>query len=469
MSIWLVRGAVKTPPLVPAFKGLMNRALMNRGRLRWRPYAILLEAEKDSRVPRIEFLMTLHLRRAFIAIQIVLAVGVLAALTLLDIRVSFVLPVAILAGFIGVAWRDQIDYSPVWLLDLGVCLLLVSSLVSQPAALYLTTARIQTGICAVACSLYFAVRNLRQSRTLLLVLAAGVVMCYGSRGVIEFLRSYRTWSSLGFTQLADFRAFVALTPFGTPSGVANATYLSFFPLCALAFVSLRSSIPRLRFILMLPITLCGVCVLLSFSRGLYISAALGVMVALYYLPRRYTYYAALCAIVFCSVLYLAHSAIGDAILNTASLHQTTSRRLSAVSRWSFLRSGISLITKSPIVGVGPGNFALGLSAYAPRTTQGLVSQPFNAFVSITVEQGLLGATALSVIYIGAFILLWHFPISADRNRCAILRGGYVALVVYSLCQAYLLADRASTGSTFLFLGLMPLEYGYATAKGWSAI
>jgi len=415
--------------------------------------------------------MILHWRWAVVAmhLEIVLAVGVLVALALFDIPVSFVLPVAVLAGFIGVAQRGPIDDSPAWLLDLGVCLLLISSLVSQQAALSVAVAKLQTGICAVACSLYFAVRNFRRSHTLLLVLAAGGVMCYGSRGLLEFLRSYRNWSSLGFTQLADFRAFVALTPFGTPSGAANATYLSFFPLCSLAFVSLGSTYRRLRFVLLIPITLCGVCILLSFSRGLYISAALGVMAALYDLPRRYAYRAALCAIAFCSVLYLRHSAIGDAALNTVSLHQTSSRRLSAINRWSFLRSGLSLIARSPILGVGPGNFTLGLDAYSSRTTQGLTSQPFNAFVSITVEQGLLGAIALSAVGAGVFILLWYFPISADPDRCAILRGGCVALVVYSLCQAYLFADRASAASTFLFLGLVPLEYRYATEKGRSSI
>ena len=127
------------------------------------------------------------------------------------------------------------------------------------------------------------------------------------------------------------------------------------------------------------------------------------------------------------------------------------------------------MTRSPLLGVGPGNFALGVSAYSTHTTHGLVSQPFNALVAITVEQGLLGAAALAAIFLGAFILLWHFPISAAPNRCAILRGGYTALTVYSLCQAYLLADRAAAAATFLFLGLIPLEYGDAAANGPLAI
>jgi hypothetical protein len=227
------------------------QGLINRSPPSGRPYVILLKPKRGSRTLRIDILMILRPRWALDAMHLdmVLAVGALTALTLFDIRLSLVLPVAIFAGFIGVARRNQVDYGPVWLLDLGVCLLLISSLVSQHAALYVTAARMQTGVCAVACSLYFAVRNLRQSHTLLLALGAGVAMCYGSQGVIQFLRGYRTWSSLGFTQLAEFRAFVALTPFGTPSGVANATYLSFFPLCSLAFVSLRSSFPRLRFII----------------------------------------------------------------------------------------------------------------------------------------------------------------------------------------------------------------------------
>jgi hypothetical protein len=372
-----------------------------------------------------------------------------------DIRSSLVLCAAAFLTFSSL--RIHKRQAPLLgMLDISILVFLASSGLSTWLALYRPAAVVQMGLRASAGLVYFAIRRWRGTLGALLVPLVGAFMVYCARALIYFARDYREWLLFGFTRLVDFRAYVTLTPHGVRPGNPNSVFLVFMFLCMLGFVELVSPKFSVKAALIIAIALSLICVVLSFSRGLYLATLAGL--SLYYAspPRKKLVGSALMTIVwFCMLCMLYRtSPIAEAILDTLRFNTTGSQLLSLEGRSEYFLSGVTLLGKAPLTGVGLDNFALGMRVFSLHNDPSTVSQPFNVFVSVAAEQGLLGLLSFLFVCLAAFRSISRRAYLESR---VVLGAACVSLAVYALCQAYLFSGPAITIPIFLLLGLLSRE------------
>jgi hypothetical protein len=99
------------------------------------------------------------------------------------------------------------------------------------------------------------------------------------------------------------------------------------------------------------------------------------------------------------------------------------------------RNSARLTATAPLVGVGPGNWAVRYPAVAPAHDPSLTREratanpwPSSDWVALASERGVLGLGAMSVVFVTLFwrahVLVWRAPDADDR-----LRGGTLAAVL----------------------------------------
>ena len=343
------------------------------------------------------------------------------------------------------------------LLDLGLISFYVSSILSSVFAYDITTALPQVQLRTLFVLLYLA---LRSSGVALLdiVTASGlgmIIRCIES--LVAFSRSYFEWRGLQFASLVDFRSSVTLTLHGERPGNYAAIYIASLALGIYGLRQESNSARRIKTVICsISITLSAVCILLSFSRSLYICSFLCVLLSTWgavntALLRKRAVIAGLVAVLLVlavAVLWIRPiaNAIGDTVLFGTRLSQerSTSGRLSIAS------IALHLATRAGMLGAGVSNYALEIRRRGLTSPSLLTAHAFNTALEVTTEQGIIGLAALVTICVGMItIIVRRFRTGHGK----VLLGGYSGLLLYSMTQTFVIADQATATLLAVFCAL----------------
>ena len=330
-------------------------------------------------------------------------------------------------------------------LDFALLLFYISSILSTLFAYDTAVALPELGRRSVFLLLFLAFSLMRERfRDVLMASAVGMlVRCIGA--IIAFSGHYREWLALKFGSLSTFRSFVTLTADGEKPGNLAAIYIISI---ALAMLCIGGSTFRKRAELemfMASAGLSAICVLLSFSRALYISSLICIVLCALggkipsHLKSRSVIIAFSTALVIVGAI-IWRSPILNAARETATLQATLSQQRSADSRLLVTKTALHLAPKSGAIGVGLGNYALALRRAGMNSQQLLTTHPFNSLLDVTIEQGIVGAIAFLLLVSGlAFRIIRRIRTSEGKA----LLGGLCGLSVFSMGQTFVIADQAT--------------------------
>lgn len=112
--------------------------------------------------------------------------------------------------------------------------------------------------------------------------------------------------------------------------------------------------------------------------------------------------------------------IGSVFLYRATIQKEHTQPLfSTLTRFNYWLDALKIIVKSPLIGVGPGNFNLAQSRYA-----------HNSFLQIWIEMGLLGIT--SFLWLIIAVLRHGFNIIKNSSEKPVIAGLFCANAVFLL-------------------------------------
>ncbi len=328
-------------------------------------------------------------------------------------------------------------------LDLTVALLLLGEFnltMAQSKGLYPKTYLFSL-VCNVLVyyTLRFFLRKERQIQLFINVLA-GFAALLSVLTVLSFLLFKFNIEYEGFTDLVSFKA--KFQPLGVLLNDWSTILLlsSVFTLVALEWAHVKSA---WFWILIVGCGLLTMALLVSFSRGIYISVLFGfivfIAIAIVFITKKLK-----------KLLLIAASSVGLVLLavlpaingvkTTAGFSVTTSQVRSTESRINIAETAFELFKERPITGVGAGNFSLYANPrLALREDSFYTGKATNSYLQLLVEKGIVGFILWGV-FVGLLLLATLRLVKTEKKE------SFAFLIVFSVLIAILF--RELTFSTF---------------------
>lgn len=238
--------------------------------------------------------------------------------------------------------------------------------------------------------------------------------------IVSFLIFQKYTSGAGINNLYDFKFLYR--PLGNLNNVW-ATFLLIFLLIYLLYALFYGARKKLTVWLILSVPLLY-CIIVSFSRGIYIcmGVVLAVLLVSLIASRKFgTGYKI--AVVSGAVLILAAIAFlhKDEVLRTVRINETVSQQRSLGVRISSLKYLGPAMSESPFLGVGTGNYSLAMDGFLyqddDHTFTGFAP---NIVSQLLVEKGLVGLGLWVVLGVCLLISLRHSRKDLRREQLFIL-------------------------------------------------
>ena len=251
--------------------------------------------------------------------------------------------------------------------------------------------------------------------------------------------------------------YLRMTP--TASGLVSnrnilATYINIAIACAYLLYKNARPVPgRVSLMMMLPVLFLGIG--LTFSRGGLISLVVILLIVWYRVAKQKGFLLLLGS---ASMLAVLTAALPSDFWDRAetivpAIEHNTDTFGARVRLW---KVAARMIEKSPIVGVGPGNFAKAFPHYARGNDYQLLKlSTHNAYVGVTAENGVIGGI-LFVLIIGLALRASRQGLVVGRavGRTDLETHGIAAEVsLFALAIAGLTGDVVNLKCLWMFFGL----------------
>ena len=294
--------------------------------------------------------------------------------------------------------------SKVSFLDFGLLLFYASSCISTAFAYDVAVALPQLVLRSVCLLIYLAYRRDQGITDLVCALVSVRIVLHCAVSIAQFLPAYLQWRSLGFDSLVDFRASVVLTANGAKPGNYAATYILATSVAVHRIATSQREL--VKFISFVAAISSIACMLLSFSRGLYLALVV-LLIAAFFALRKSTVLSvrspvaiAYCLLVF-GVAASVSRPIGSAIVDAALMASRPSQVASTSGRLTALHVGLALAAHTRFQGSGLYNYALALRHN--HLTRAHLTGPLDLILQVTVEQGYFGL--LATLCVASLLLL----------------------------------------------------------------
>jgi O-antigen ligase len=329
------------------------------------------------------------------------------------------------------------------LLDFAILLFYLSSVLSTYFAYDSKTSLPQMQLRTIFTLLYTVVRSSSEVLQRALIGSIFGAILKAVLSLSYFFRSYDAWMELGFPHIVDFRAFVTLMPFPIRPGDHNACYVAVLTFCFYSFRQNRLRSGITKYLLLLSAGLSSVCILLSFSRSLYLATMICILFGLpetiamdKQRPRIRPVLTGISVLAISVILVgILYGPLFKGVIETAELYRRPTQRLSVEGRAAIYRSALPLVRNADFAGFGVSNYALAVRRQ--QLDVPLTARPLNLYLQVAIEQGVLGIVSL-IIWLAAIVRsLWNRASSTGRLSLA---GGCLALIVYGMAQNFLIAD-----------------------------
>jgi O-antigen ligase/tetratricopeptide (TPR) repeat protein len=339
------------------------------------------------------------------------------------------------------------------IVDIAILLLLLGEFVLtifQTQGLYP-----KTYLFSLACNMlvYFTLRFFLQKEKqarLFNSILAGFVILLALITMLSFIFFKFNIEYEGFTDLVNFKAMFQ------PLGVLLNDWSTILLLSA-AF--LLTALAKARYksvwfwILLAGCGLLTMSLLVSFSRGIYLSLFVGLlMFIIISIAYRTIRLKKLLLIVACSIglTFLVSLPVSDGVKTTTGFSVTTSQVRSTSSRIRIFQTAFQLFKEQPVTGVGHGKFSMYANPIlAQKEDSFYTSKATNSYLQLLVEKGIVG------------FILWGAFISVLLLLCLRLikmkkKNGFVLSIVFSVLVAAMF--RELTFSTFFSKPQMQLLF-----------
>jgi O-antigen ligase len=271
-------------------------------------------------------------------------------------------------------------------------------------------------------------------------------------GIFSLFRLRRNLRALELPQLIDFRNLIwFLNPVGMSIGEWVTVLFVMLPFPVILFIRYRRS--RLARVVTM-IVFAGIVFMIvgTFNRGAYVAlfAAFAIGSILFYAYRLFPlkkillFDTVVVALVIITLMPLARPFIA-----TLSVVKTTSQTRSLEARRSIWTNSFDIVKEHPLLGIGTNNFAMRYVAFDESADGTFVLRPFNYFLHLLIEKGVLGL----LVYL---LLLFSFFIVSHR-KVRLLQGdvyrasvvvcfmiAYAAVMVRDLSESSILANRGAS-------------------------
>ena len=269
-------------------------------------------------------------------------------------------------------------------------------------------------------------------------------------GFMAFYRFSHRLSAAGFYDITNFRySIYILNPVGLAIGEWVTVLLLLLPFPAILFIRFRHKrFWRWPFCIVLVAIL--VVTLMTFIRGVYVAIG-ALFLTVTVLSYWYELFPLKQILQFSGVVVLL-TVVGllpviKPALTTLSMVKTTSQMRSFEGRKSIWQNSIDIVKDHPFLGIGAYNFSMQYVAYKRQEEEsGFALRPFNYFLQILIEKGLLGFVAYSLLTI-SFFTVSHRKIKSlgdDTYRKAVViffMAAYAAVIVRDLTESSIFINR----------------------------
>lgn len=266
-------------------------------------------------------------------------------------------------------------------------------------------------------------KGVNRIRRLLLIYAFIISFC-----LIVSLALFFVWKNsligVGFYTLRSFRHLY--TPFGMPSNQWSTLLFGFIGILSLTLLYFHRN--KKIYIFIIGMLLLGIWqIILSFSRGMYISFFVLLLLSIGYVLRLKVYYTfkiiwIVSALFACFVFIYP---VRNDVFCTLKMNQEVLQQRSSLGRVDAIKAVFCISKEKLLTGVGGGNFSLAIDKYRYEDDNiGYTSFAPNIVVQLLLEKGIIGVL-LWVIIIG--IILINFKRDNNRNL------GQFVIVAMLLC------------------------------------
>jgi O-antigen ligase len=279
-------------------------------------------------------------------------------------------------------------------------------------------------------------------------------LCLSVAALLSFGRQHASLTSLGFDDPTSFRAyFNFFQPPGIPVGEWITIFLMLLPFPILLFLKFADT--ARAWALLCPAVALLLTISVTFSRGLYVAAAVFFVSAvllfwLYGLAqlKRFARFS-LCALLL-AVVVVSVTPVREPLLTTASMFKTASHVRSFEGRANLWKASWEVVKARPLFGVGAFNFPMQYAAYKAEDSV-YVGRTFNIFLQLLVEKGLVGLLAYCLLFFS------FFKVAHDNIRLLPADSFHkaVSVLLMASCLALLVRDL-SYSSTFVNDGVSAL-------------
>lgn len=272
-------------------------------------------------------------------------------------------------------------------------------------------------------------------------------------GFLSLLRLQRQLRALAFPDLIDFRNLIwFVNPVGLSIGEWVTVLFVMLPFPVILLIKYRQS--RLAQIVTMP-TLVAIVFTISitFNRGAYVAlfATFVIGSILFYVYRIFPLKQIL---LFDSValglLIVCLLPWARPVITTLSVVKTTSQARSLEARRSIWKNSFDIVKQHPVLGIGASNFTMHYVAYdEPGGDGAFVLRPFNYFLHILIEKGVLGLLVYLLLLFSFFIVSHKklMLLKGDVYRSSVVicfMIAYAAVMVRDLSESSILANRGAS-------------------------
>jgi tetratricopeptide (TPR) repeat protein len=219
-----------------------------------------------------------------------------------------------------------------------------------------------------------------------------------------FSLKYRSLSNYGFEDMTSFRhSFYLYQPSKMTAGEWLTTFLALLPFPLILFMKYRTN--GRRWLLLIPTIFLLMVLAVSFSRSLYIATLAFFLIGsiLFYLYKITPLKKLLLfVLLLIGILAICLIPFTQPVLTTLAVFKTTSQVRSFEGRKELWQKSLQIAKENPILGVGGYNFSMYYLSWRDQDDAGFVMNPFNYFLQLQIEKGVLGLVTHSLSILAFF-------------------------------------------------------------------
>jgi len=292
--------------------------------------------------------------------------------------------------------------------------------------------------------LYFFVRTFVTHRIQMRYLCNGIT-CFAVflsvTTLMFFVFHAQKYSELG--SLEQYKGFYR--PFGMLSNDWATVLLCLLPFSTIAMLNADGK-KRLWFAAANCLNIT--CILVSFSRGAYISLALFIIASVAFSTMRSAFRRTI--LLFGAITVLAFALtlpVAGSVATTIRMNKTVSQQKSVEGRLTKYTEALELFKKQPLLGVGGGNYTLAVERYCNAGQNDIFSpRCTNTYLQLLAERGIVGLCVYAALF-AAVLLIAFRRARRDCAEAGILLSAILALMF-----------REVTFSSFFEVDSIPLLF-----------